>query len=72
MLKLKQKVTLSPRSLYASKAFQKEGSGHLKVDKAGVVTKVGTDLEEGWYTVKFRDGSGEKSNTYIEGLLVKV
>ncbi|MCP4988850.1 MAG: hypothetical protein GY928_23190 [Colwellia sp.] len=71
-LKPKQKVKLSPESLYARPQFQREGKGHLKLDAVGTIVKAHTDMEEGWYTVKFKDNGSEKTTQYIEGMLIRV
>ncbi len=39
-LKLKDKVELSPTSLYARKQFQQAGKGHMKLEETGTVVKV--------------------------------
>ncbi len=67
-LKLRDRVVLSPNSLYARPNFTQ----HLSTKLAGVVIKIGTDLEEGWYYVKFKDSNGvERKNSYREGMLIK-
>ena len=71
MLKLKDKVLLSSKSLYARGAFQLRGD-HLKTNVSGTIVKVLGELQLGWYTVKSKHGGVEKSNTYLEGMLVKV
>ena len=65
------KVTLSTSSLYARKSFQVKGD-HLSTKVAGIIVKVLGDTEDGWYTVKFKSNGSDKTNTYIEGMLVKV
>lgn len=71
MLKLKDKVVLSPESLYARPVFQNKG-GHLSTEVAGTIVKVLSDLQEGWFVVKFKYKGVEKTNTYIGGVLVTV
>ncbi len=66
--KLKQRVVLSEKSLYSRDNFQK-GGNHLSTTKAGTIVKVGKDLEEGWYLVKFTSNGQEKKNSYREGML---
>ena len=70
-LKLKDKVALSDKSLYARDPFQKSGR-HLKLGQQGVITKVLKELQEGWYVVKFKDKGVEKTNIYLGGMLVKL
>jgi len=71
MLKLKDQVTLSTSSLYARKEFQVKGD-HLSTKVSGTIVKVLCDTEDGWYTVKFKSNGSDKTNTYLEGMLVKV
>ena len=71
MLKLKDQVTLSASSLYARNEFQVKGD-HLSTKVAGTIVKVLGDTEDGWYTVKFKSNGSDKTNTYLEGMLVKV
>ena len=70
-LKLKDKVALVEESLYARDPFQKSGR-HLKLGKQGTIVKVLTELQEGWYVVKFKDQGIEKTNIYFGGMLVKL
>ena len=67
--KLKDRVTLSKQSLYARKAFQIIGNGHLKLGEVGVIVKVLEYMQEGQYTVKFKDGDKDKTNDYFGSML---